>query len=262
MQKIIIIISFLLTVSLPLSAQVEKVLFVMSAADTLELNKGKKFQTGVFLSEFYLPYKAITEAGYEIDFATPEGVVSTIDQGSKDDKYWKDMQELKKEALTFVITSQKFNNPITLEKAIENQGQYIGMVVPGGQGLMVDLLFDPLIPEILTSFKSDGKLIGLICHAPALLLTLPKDQNPFVGYQVNSVTGFEEFYIETFVLKGKPERRKIARQLKKAGFNYERGGQGKNFAIRDRELITSQNPYSGEAFKELYLEGLREYSER
>lgn len=262
MKRILITLSVFLIVSLTLSlsAQVQKVLFIMSSADTLELNNGKKFQTGVFLNEFYLAYKAITEAGYEIDFATPDGVVSTIDQGSIGDKYWKDNENLKKEALTFVRVNQKFNNPISLAKAIENQSQYMGLVVPGGQGLMVDLLYDSHIPEILTSFKRDGKVIGLICHAPALLLTLPENQNPFMGYEVNSVTGFEEFYIETFVLKGKPKRRKIARQLKKAGFRYKRGGQGKNFAVRDRELITSQNPWSGDAFKRLYLQGLAEYS--
>jgi hypothetical protein len=43
----------------------KKVLFVMSAEDTLLLNKGKKErQTGVFLNEFYLAYKAIKTEGY------------------------------------------------------------------------------------------------------------------------------------------------------------------------------------------------------
>jgi putative intracellular protease/amidase len=262
MKKIIIILSIAFTFSLPLSAQKQRVLFIMSAADTLGLNKGKKFQTGVFLNEFYLAYKAIAEAGYDIAFATPGGIASTIDQGSKDDKYWKEKLELKKEALEFVRRNPKFNHPITLEKAMANQAGYLGLVIPGGQGLMVDLLYDSHIPEILTSFHQEGKVIGLICHAPALLLTIPKENNPFKGYQVNSVTGFEEFYIEKFVLKGKPKRRKIAKQLKKAGYQYQRGGQGKNFAIRDRGLITSQNPYSSEAFQKLYLEGLEAYKNR
>jgi hypothetical protein len=61
------------------------------------------------------------------------------------------------------------------------------------------------------------KAIGLICHAPALLVSIPKEENPFIGYQVNSVSGFEEFYIEKFVMKGKPQHRKIAKQLRKSG---------------------------------------------
>lgn len=262
MKKIITILFIAFTVSLPLSAQKQRVLFIMSATDTLELQKGKKFKTGVFLNEFYLAYKAITAAGYDIDFATPGGIAPTIDQGSKDDKYWKEKLEIKKEALEFVRRNPKFNQPMSLQKAMENQADYLGLVIPGGQGLMVDLLYDSRIPEILTSFHRGGKVIGLICHAPALLLSIPKEDNPFIGYKVNSVTGFEEFYIETFVLKGKPKRRKIARQLKKAGYKYHRVGQGKNFAIRDRELVTSQNPYSSEAFQKLYLEGLEEYKNR
>jgi hypothetical protein len=55
----------------------------------------------------------------------------------------------------------------------------------------------------------------LICHAPALILSIPKEENPFIGYKVNSVTGLEELFIENFVMKGKPENRKISQQLKK-----------------------------------------------
>ena len=91
-----------------------------------------------------------------------------------------------------------------------------------------------------------------------LITTIPKDENPFIGYKVNSVTGFEEFYIETFIMKGKPKNRKIARQLKKLGLEWERGGQGKSFAIRDRNVVSSQNPYSGDKFNELFLNLLEE----
>src|SRR5688572_8631093 len=87
------------------SAQSNKILFVMSATDTLPLNKGKKLrQTGVFLNEFYLAYKAVTEAGYTVDFATPHGIVATIDEESLNDTYWKKDLDVKREALNFIQT--------------------------------------------------------------------------------------------------------------------------------------------------------------
>ena len=60
-------------------------------------------------------------------------------------------------------------------------------------------------------------------------------------------------------MKGKPLNRKIGKQLKKMGFQYKKGSPAKNFAVRDRLLVTSQNPFSNEAFGRLFIEALKEY---
>jgi putative intracellular protease/amidase len=232
----------------------------MSSEDTLLLDKGKKErQTGVFLNEFYLAYKAIISEGYKVDFATPKGIKAIIDEESLDDKYWEDNKEVRKEALEFWNNDKDFAKPMTLEEALNKQDEYIGMVIPGGQGLMIDLIDDKNIPILLKQFASDKKAIGLICHAPALITTLAKDDNPFIGFKVNSVSPIEEIYIEKLIMKGKPEKRKIAKKLKKLGLIYENGGPGKDFAVRDRNLVTSQNPFSGSSFNKLFLELLSEY---
>lgn len=56
----------------------------------------------------------------------------------------------------------------------------------------------------------------------------------------------------------KSTNRKIAKQLQRFGLKYEKGRPAGNFTVRDRELITSQNPYSNEAFNKLYIEALKE----
>jgi putative intracellular protease/amidase len=259
--KVLLLVTLLLNQAV--AAKEKKVLFVMSAATELRLQNGKSYsQTGVFLNEFYLAYKAIKEAGYPVDFATPGGIVPKIDQESYSDKYWKGKETLKAEAIRFVQQDKAFNQPVWLEDGLGDLASYAGLVVPGGQGLMVDLINHPRVAQLLKSFSGEGKAVGLICHAPALLLAIPEAGNPFTGYRVNAVTGFEEFYIEKFVMKGKPYNRKIGKQLKRQGLNYTKGGPGKNFAVRDRELITSQNPFSNEAFTKLYLEALSEYKTR
>jgi len=260
MKKLIILITILWFLSpLTLQAQSKKILFVLSAEDTLLLKNGKKErQTGVFLNEFYFAFHAIVAKGYEVDFATPKGKKATIDQESLEDDYWKENPELKQPALGFWENDLAFANPMTLEEALTRTDEYLGLVIPGGQGLMVDLYYDPNTPLILKSFAKDQKAIGLICHAPALITTIPKEENPFVGYIVNSVTPVEEFYIEKFIMKGNPKNRKIAKQLKKLGLKYENGGPGKGYAVRDRNLVTSQNPYSGTEFNLLFLKVLEE----
>ncbi|WP_299800145.1 DJ-1/PfpI family protein [uncultured Maribacter sp.] len=258
MKILILIMTFMASISL--TSQNKRVLFVLSAADTLELNNGqKKRQTGVFLNEFYLAYKFVVAHGYRVEFATPNGLISTVDEESINDKYWKNQVEVKTEALAFVKKDSAYNKPITLEKAIENEGDYIGLLIPGGQGLMVDLMYDAHIPILLKQFAKDNRPTGLICHAPSLLLTIPKDVNPYIGYKVNSVSPTEEFVIEKFIMKGKPTNRKIARLLKKLGLKYKRGLPKANFAVKDRNLVTSQNPFSSNSFNMLYLQALEEY---
>ena len=145
-----------LFMSVPSFAQKGKVLFILSEADTLLLKKGKKKrQTGVFLNEFYLAHKAIADAGFAIDYATPTGKKATIDQESLDDDYWEGKLELKPEAIDFWENNQSFSNPMTLTKAIEKQSEYIGLVIPGGQGLMVDLIYDENTPLLLKAFATD-----------------------------------------------------------------------------------------------------------
>jgi len=262
MKKLISIISIILLFTITVSAQNKKIVFVMSAVDTLQLNKGGKLrQTGVFLNEFYLAYKAVSEAGYVVDFATPNGIVATIDEESINDKYWKNLLTVKNEALTFIKNDSLFNNPITLEKTIENKTSYIGLIIPGGQGLMVDLKYDKNIPVLLKYFAKENKPTGLICHAPSLILTIPKEENPYIGFKVNSVSPFEEFVIERFIMKGKPINRKIAKQLRKLGLKYKQKFPKADFAVKDRNLVTSQNPYSSSSFNTLYLNALTEYFE-
>lgn len=258
MKNIILILLVLLTNMV--SAQSNKILFVMSAADTLQLNNGEKLrQTGVFLNEFYLAYKSVTNAGYSVDFATPNGVVATIDEESINDNYWKNNLDVKNEALVFIKTDSLFNRPKTLEKAVERKSDYIGLVIPGGQGLMVDLKNDINIPVLLKYFAKEKKPTGLICHAPSLILTIPKEDNPYIGFKVNSVSGLEEFVIERFIMKGKPKSRKIAKRLRELGLKYRSKLPKANYAIKDKNLVTSQNPFSGIAFNKLYLEALTEY---
>ncbi|HEX8576262.1 MAG TPA: hypothetical protein VF677_08215, partial [Flavobacterium sp.] len=139
MKKTLILLSVLLNTVI--NAQEKRILFVMSAAKELPLKNGKTYtNTGVFLSEFYLAYKDLVDLGYSIDFATPNGVVSSIDKESYKEKYWKGRENLIPEGTMFIKNDPKFNRPINLKQALQNTKDYSGLVVPGGQGLMVDLI--------------------------------------------------------------------------------------------------------------------------
>jgi len=245
--------------SLGVDASPRKILIFMSSADMLILNGERKYSTGVFLNEFYLPYKNLKDQGFEIDFATLDGKSAPIDPESLKLKYC-DNEKIQQEAIDFTKLNIKFLNPKSIDSLVKPELEYSGIIIPGGQGLMVDLLGNEKVLKLISIFHTKKKSIGLICHAPAILTTYPKESNPFNGYRVNSVTGIEEWFIETFVMKGTPSVRKIASLLEESGLNYEKSLlPGRPFAVKDRNLVSSQNPFSGKEFIDLYNESLNEF---
>lgn len=245
--------------SLGVDASPRKILIFMSSADMLILNGERKYSTGVFLNEFYLPYKNLKDQGFEIDFATLDGKSAPIDPESLKLKYW-DNEKIQQEAIDFTKLNIKFLNPKSIDSLVKPELEYSGIIMPGGQGLMVDLLGNEKVLKLISMFHTKKKSIGLICHSPAILTTYPKESNPFKGYRVNSVTGIEELFIETFVMKGNPSVRKIASLLEESGLNYEKSLlPGRPFAVKDRNLVSSQNPFSGKEFIDLYNESLNEF---
>jgi putative intracellular protease/amidase len=243
-----------------------KILVLTSAANSLVLDSNSNYPTGVFGNELYEPVKELELKGFQIVFVTPGGKKPTIDPESLKDKYWKSEFE-KNEAIQYLDSHPSFLKPLTLEEVAKNKEHYMGILVPGGQGLMSDLLYDPLVPKILSDFQKDKRPIGLICHAPILLTTLPNGSTEvdflFRGYKVNSVSKMEEWFIETFVMKGTPKVRKISQLLRERGMVYESSLlPGMGYAVRDRNLVTSQNPFSGQEFTNHFLKVILEEREK
>ena len=224
---------------------------------------GSHRDTGYFLNEFYEPFKALERAGYEIVIATPQGQPPALDPESLKKKYWKDHPQAREEALAFIETHADLQKPLSIQQALANvrdtsltQG-YQAVMVPGGQGIMVDLLEDPNVHELIRLFGKADKPVGLICHAPAILTKI--DDNPFGARKVTSVSGIEEWYIETFVMGADAQYRKIGRKLDDAGMRYASGFPGRSHVVRDCNLVTSQNPFSGKEFNQLFLQAIEDW---
>ncbi len=240
-------------------AATDTILFLMPAADSQPLADGRVRATGYFLNEFYEPYRALRDAGYAVVFATPGGRAPTVDPESFKSRYWKAHPSHRAEAQLLVDTLSALRAPLTLEAAQRMALQFDGVIVPGGQGVMVDLLRDRRAHDLLRIMGRAGRVVGLICHAPALLTQLGTQENPFLGRRVTAVSRLEEFYIENRVMKSAANDRLIGRALKSSGYRYRRSRiPARPYAVRDGNLVTSQNPFSGERFTALYLSALRE----
>ncbi|MCP3143831.1 DJ-1/PfpI family protein [Pyxidicoccus xibeiensis] len=235
------------------------VVMVLSAASEQTLADGSKRRTGVFLNEFYEPYRALVGAGYEVVIATPGGRPPVWDPESLEPSYWKKHPGALAEAQALVATLPALLAPLPLSEVRARAAAFQALLVPGGQGVMVDLLHDTDLQGLLLDFGATDRPVGLVCHAPALLTRLPVDQSPFLGRRVTSVSGFEEWYIETFVMGKRAQVREIGEQLDAAGYLHETAFPGRSRAVRDCSLVTSQNPFSGEDFNTLFLAALADW---
>ncbi len=236
------------------------VLFVMTAADEQVLEDGAVRRSGYFLGEFYEAYRSVRAAGYEVKFASPRGKKPSIDPESLNGKYWKENPEWLAEAQSLAATHPGLEAPLSLDEALAQSDQFRALVIPGGQGVMVDLLVDRRAHELVLRMAADHRPVGLICHAPALLTRLPKG-NPLAGREVTSVSWTEELFIETFVMGARAKDRKIGHQLEDRGFRHRAAFPGSAHAVRDCNLVTSQNPFSGGEFNALFLAALADWDE-
>jgi putative intracellular protease/amidase len=169
----------------------KKILLVITAADRWTLADGTQQPTGFWAEEAIGPYEAFTEAGNEIDVATPGGVPPTVDALSLTAEFngGPAGAERMKAALQ---AATALAHPNRIEDVDHND--YEAVFYPGGWGPMEDLPTDAASGGLLTERVDSGKLLALVCHGPAALLaTVDADgRSPFAGYRLTALSNTEE----------------------------------------------------------------------
>lgn len=223
-----------------------EILMVLTSHDQLG-DTGKK--TGFWLEEFAAPYFVFKDAGATITLASPKGGHPPIDPKSD-------------EADAQTKATRRFQTDPDAQTALENTTvladisgtEYDAIFYPGGHGPLWDLTNDPHSIALIESMYAAGKIVGAVCHAPAVL-RYPKvaDGSPLVKNKcITSFSNAEEeavgltnvvpFLVETM--------------LKENGGNYTQAENWACYAIVDGTLVTGQNPASSEAVARAVLNQL------
>lgn len=256
-----------------------KVLLVASSTNVLQLKGNKAVPTGYYLDELAVPAQHLIEEGYEVDVATPDGNTPAMDAHSDDvSLFGNDSTKLHK-ALRFVLTHPTLQRPLKLGDVVKKGlSRYAGVYVPGGHAPMNDLMQDANFGQILRHFHEAQKPTALLCHGPiATLAALPhaaayraalvaNDAQaaraagqgwPYAGYRMTVFSNSEEQPVQRDVLKGEVQFY-VADALRGAGGKVEHGEDFKPFVVRDRELITGQNPSSDHEIARIFVKALGE----
>ncbi|OWW18128.1 thiamine biosynthesis protein ThiJ [Noviherbaspirillum denitrificans] len=256
-----------------------RVLLVASSTDTLVLKDGKKDPTGFYLDELYVPAQRLIDEGYDVVIATPTGKKPVMDKTSVQVELFDNQAELDR-ALQFVASYPSMQKPITLKQAAAKLDDFVAVYVPGGHAPMNDLMQDADLGKILQRFHAQGKPTAFLCHGPiAALAALPQSKDYraalvasgtekakgsaknwiYDGYKMTIFSNAEEYIIEKEVLHGNVPFY-VADALKAAGGQVSNGPEWKSYVVRDRELITGQNPQSDKELATKLIEALAEKS--
>jgi putative intracellular protease/amidase len=213
---------------------------------------------GFWWSELTHPYLEFVAHGYEVGVYSPDG-------GRLEADSWSDPRDHSKYSAEDLISLGFINSPDHVRLVEESKplaeidvDDQDAVLFIGGQGPMVTFYDDERVQRLAAAFDEAGKVTGVICHATCLLLKASRSDGRLI-VEGRTWTGFansEEDYADEFVgQRIQPFR--IEDEAKRLdGTNFIVNSRFKPHAVRDGNLITGQQQYSGREAATLVIEAL------
>jgi putative intracellular protease/amidase len=220
---------------------------------------------GFWWSELTHPFLRFTENGYQVEVFSPRGGKCEADAMS-------DPRDPSGYSAEDLITMGFISTP-KLAALVENTRPvrqidaraFDAIVVAGGQGPMFtfDTAYD--LQRKFAEFYEAGRVACALCHGVAILrYARLSDGTPLV--EGKTVTGFanvEEDFADDAVwsMNLLPRDKhvmpwRIEDQMKGLGANYVQAGLWRSFSVRDGNLVTGQQNFSGSETARLVIEAL------
>lgn len=222
---------------------------------------------GFWWSELTHPWLAFHEKGYEVELFSPDGGVCAPDALS-------DPRDPSGYSASDLITLGFLSSPphaaliqTTGKVADIDVARFDAIVAAGGQAPMFTFETATGLHRVFAAFYEAGKVAAALCHGTAILrFARLSNGEPLV--KGKTVTGFanveEDFADEAVWSMGLLAKDRhvvpwrIEDELKALGANYVQAGLWKSFAIRDGNLITGQQNFSGAETADLVIRALGE----
>jgi putative intracellular protease/amidase len=209
---------------------------------------------GFWWSELTHPYYELTERGYAVDIFSPDGGTCEADAMS-------DPRDPSGYSSSDLISAGFIATPGLLALVEDTKPvsdlapqAYDAIIVAGGQAPMFTFEHATGLHRTFTAFYEAGKMACALCHGSAILRYAKLSDGTYLAAG-KTVTGFanvEEDFADNAVRgmgllpPGKhvmPWR--IEDELRRIGANYIQAGLWRGFAVRDGNLLTGQQNFSG-----------------
>lgn len=220
---------------------------------------------GFWWSELAHPYLAFHEAGYEVEVFSAaggrceaDGMSDPRDASGYSASDLVSMGFLSTPALAALVADTRPASAIDVAR-------FDAIVVAGGQAPMFNFADAAALVERFVAFYEAGKLACALCHGTAVLryARLASGEALVKG---KTVTGFanieEDFADEAVWSMGALPRGKhlmpwrIEDELRALGANYVQAGLWRSFAVRDGNLVTGQQNFSGAETARVIIDAL------
>ena len=220
---------------------------------------------GFWWSELAHPYLQFHEAGYQVEVFSPAGGRCVADAMS-------DPRDPSGYSASDLISMGFLSTP-ALAALVEDTrpvsaidvARFDAIVVAGGQAPMFSFEQATDLHRVFGAFYDAGKIACALCHGTAVLRYARRADGELI-VKGKTVTGFanvEEDFADQAVwgLGLLPRDRhvmpwRIEDELTRLGANYVQAGLWRSFAIRDGNLITGQQNFSGAETARLVIEAL------
>lgn len=246
----------------PVSATRRRVALVIANP---EVSTTTGWPVGFWWSELTHPWLVFTEAGYEVEVFSPEG-------GRCEGDGMSDPDDASGYSRTDLISRGFLHTP-ELKALVENTrpvsaidiDAFDAIVVAGGQSPMFSFERATTLHTVFAAFHGAGKIAAALCHGVAVLRYAKNADGEYIA-KGRTVTGFanvEEDFADNAVWEYGllPRDRhvmpwRIEDALRDIGANYVQAGAWRSFAVRDGNLVTGQQNFSGAETARLVVEAL------
>lgn len=231
---------------------------VLIVASNSSVSPQTGWPIGFWWAELTHPYWEFTERGYQVDIASPEGGALQAD-GWSDPRDESGFSAHDLITLGFISSSKHaalVENSLPLDTV--NPDDYDAVFLVGGQAPMYTFVDNPRIHEVVASRVAANRVVAVVCHSTCVLLraTLPDGRLVVDGRTWTGFANSEEDYADNFVGQTIQPFRIEDEARKLDGTNFIVQGRFKAHAVRDGNLITGQQQYSGAAAARLVIEAL------
>ena len=220
---------------------------------------------GFWWSELSHSYYVFTERGYAVEVFSPKGGKCEADPMS-DPRDPSGYSESDLISMGFIHTPSLAGLAENTKKAGDiDVAKFDAIVVAGGQSPMFTFEEATDLHRKFVEFYEAGKIACALCHGVAVLryARLSNGNHLAKGKTVTGFANVEEDYADNAVwsMKLLPRDKhvmpwRVEDELKRIGANYVQAGLWRGFAIRDGNLVTGQQNFSGADTAELVVQTL------
>jgi putative intracellular protease/amidase len=213
---------------------------------------------GFWWAELTHPYWEFTDAGYEVVVASPDGGALVADSFSDPaDPSGYSAHDLISRGF---IASPEHARLVEGTPALSevDEASFDAVFLVGGQAPMYTFRHDQRVKELVGRFVAGGKVVAVVCHATCVLLdaTTPDGELVVKGRTWTGFANSEEAYADEFVGQRIQPFWIEDEATKLTDTNFIVQGRFRPHAVRDGNLITGQQQYSGAAAARLVIDAL------